>query len=161
MPRRPRCWLQDGTFHVGSRATGGGTAFVDGIDRDAFVDLLYQAANKFDVRLLAWTVLGTHYHLIVEATHEQLSGMMHRLIGLYAQRFNRRHSRKGHLFEERFSSWVIRDEAHMHATITYILENPVRAGLCVDARDWLWSWSRHTQRTVPLSLAALGSRGGG
>ena len=104
MPRRPRCWLPDGIFHAGSRGTGGCFVFVDDVDRTAFVDLLYQAANLFGAGLVAWSLLGTHYHLIVEGSREQLTGMMHRLNGLYAQRFNRRHGRKGHLFEERFWS---------------------------------------------------------
>jgi hypothetical protein len=68
---------------------------------------------------------------------------MHRLNGLYAQRFNERHGRKGHLFEERFACWVISDEDHLRRAIGYVLENPVKAGLCDDVRDWLWSWSRY------------------
>jgi hypothetical protein len=36
---------------------------------------------------------------------------------------------------------VISDERHLNATIAYILENPVSAGLCAEAREWLWSWS--------------------
>ena len=66
---------------------------------------------------------------------------MHRLNGLYAQHFNRRHGRKGHLYEERFSAWVVNDEAHFENTIRYVLENPVRAGLCRRVEDGVWSWA--------------------
>ncbi len=66
----------------------------------------------------------THYHLVVEAKREQMSHAVHRLNGLYAQGFNRRHERRGHLFENRFSSWVIRDDEHLRATVAYVLENP-------------------------------------
>jgi len=83
-----------------------------------------------------------------------MSYAVHRLNGLYAQRFNRRHERRGHLFENRFSSWVIHDEEHLRATIAYVLENPVRAGLCTDARDWLWSGSR-VGNPADLAAAAL------
>jgi putative transposase len=95
--------------------------------------------------------MSTHYHLVVEAKREQMSHAVHRLIGLYAQSFNRRHERRGHLFENRFSSWVIADEGHLDATIAYVLENPVSAGLCTEAREWLWSWS---EVVVPADLAA-------
>src|SRR3954451_6918620 len=150
MPRRARCVIPEGLFHVGSRGVGGITAFADGADRDAFVGLLYQAANMFGVRLVVWTVLGTHFHLIVEANHEQLSGMMHRLIGLYAQRFNRRHGRKGHLFEERFWSWVIRDDDHFEEAARCVVNNAPAAGLVGDWRDWPWTWSEFERRgTVP------------
>lgn len=151
MPRRPRSWLPDGFFHVGSKGTGGVLVFADDADREAFLRLLEQAARLFGVRLLAWCLMSTHYHLVVEASCKQLTAMMHRLNGLYAQRFNRRHGRKGHLFEERFWSWVIDDEEHLSAAVRYVLGNPPKAGLCVDWRDWPWSWTRFAPRpgTVP------------
>jgi REP element-mobilizing transposase RayT len=83
--------------------------------------------------------MGTHYHLIVESSREQLSAGMQRLNGVYAIRFNRRHGLKGHLFEARFASYVLRDEEHFTAAINYVLENPVRAGLCASPTDWRWS----------------------
>jgi REP element-mobilizing transposase RayT len=83
--------------------------------------------------------MGTHYHLVLEASRAQLSDGMRRLNGDYARRFNRRHGRRGHLFEERFSSFVLRDERHLEAAVAYVLQNPVRAGLCAQARDWQWS----------------------
>jgi REP element-mobilizing transposase RayT len=118
MPRIPRCLLPPSRFHVGSRGTGGVFVFVDDVDRDAFVVLLHRAAKMFGIELLAYSVLGTHFHVVVEVTSPgQLGRMMHRVLGLYAQGFNRRHGRKGHLFEERFWSWVIRDEDHFGAAV--------------------------------------------
>jgi putative transposase len=64
---------------------------------------------------------------------------MQHLNGSYARRFNRRHGFRGHVFEDRFASWVLRDERHFHATLAYVRENPVRAGLCRHADDWPWS----------------------
>jgi REP element-mobilizing transposase RayT len=80
--------------------------------------------------------MGTHYHLIVEAARERLSDGMRRLNGVYALRFNRRHGLKGHLFEARFSSFVLRDNQHLTAAVDYVLQNPVQAGLCREAVDW-------------------------
>jgi putative transposase len=64
---------------------------------------------------------------------------MKRLNGVYALRFNRRHARKGHLFAERYSAYVLRDDRHLEAAIDYVLQNPVRAGLCQEARSWPWA----------------------
>jgi REP element-mobilizing transposase RayT len=97
---------------------------------------------RFDVTVLAWCLLGTHFHLICRCSQEELSLAMHRLNGIYAQSFNRRHGRRGHLFEERFSAWVLDSDAHVNASIRYVMQNPVAAGLCRDARDWTWSWPR-------------------
>lgn len=113
--------------------------FLDDMDRAAFTFLLRQAVDRFSLRIIAWCLLGTHFHLIVECRREELSLAMHRLNGLYAQRFNRRHGRRGHLFEERFSAWVVENEEHLHAAIRYVIWNPVAAGLCREPREWIWS----------------------
>jgi putative transposase len=130
---------------VTARGVAESLIFVDDADREAFALLLSRVSELWGWNVLAWCLMGTHYHLLVEARQEQMSFAVHRLNSLYAQRFNRRHSRRGHLFENRFSAWVIRDEEHVHATTAYILENPVRAGLCAEPRDWAWSGSRMRQ----------------
>jgi REP element-mobilizing transposase RayT len=99
--------------------------------------------------LIAWCLLGTHFHVIVECRREQLSLAMHRLNGTYAQRFNKRHDRRGHLFEERFSAWVIDTEEHLRAAVEYVVENPVAAGLCRHPEEWIWSWPRLQPRQLP------------
>jgi hypothetical protein len=64
---------------------------------------------------------------------------MHRLNGVNAQRFNRRHGRRGHLLDARCSTWMIRSDRHLEAACHYVLANPVRAGLCAGPEDWPWS----------------------
>jgi len=59
-----------------------------------------------------------------------------------AQSFNARYERAGHVFGARFSSWLIESEEHLAAAIRYVLENPVRAGLCDRPEDWPWSGTR-------------------
>ena len=142
MPRRPRYELPDGVYHVTARGTGGTMIFVDDTDRAAFTWLLGQTVALFELRVFAWCLLGTHFHLVVECPREQLSRAMHRLNGIYAQRFNKRHGRRGHLFEERFSAWLIESDEHLHAAILYVVQNPVAAGICHDSQNWIWSWPR-------------------
>jgi putative transposase len=89
----------------------------------------------------AYCLMGTHYHLVLESDRDALSAGVQRLNGVYAQLFNRRHGRTGHLFGDRFHAWVIVDEDHLRATCAYVLENPVRAGLCADPSDWPWTAS--------------------
>jgi putative transposase len=141
MPRRARKLLSDGLFHVTARGVAEGATFRDDADRSLFVWQLGEVRERYGWNLIAYCLMGTHYHLLVQTSRKNLSDGMHRLNGLYAQRFNRRHGRKGHLYEERFSAWLLHDEEHLEKTIRYILENPVRAGLCGRVEDWLWSWA--------------------
>jgi putative transposase len=89
--------------------------------------------------------MNTHYHLVLETTRVALSDGMKRLHGVYAQAFNERHGRTGHLFGDRFWSSFIESEEHFAAACWYVVYNPVRAGLCEEPEEWPWTWTR-----VPL-----------
>ena len=149
VPRLPRYQLPDGVYHVTSYGVADGFIFIDDEDRRYFVMLLNSAAKRFGWKLHAWCLMGTHYHLVIESTREHLSAGMHRVNGLYAQRFNRRYGRRGHLFGDRFAAWMVETREHLEAAVEYVLANPVKAGLCREIRDWLWSWPRVYGRAPP------------
>ena len=92
--------------------------------------------GRFRWRCHAYCLMPNHFHLVVETPDPNISAGMQLLNGRYAQLFNRRHDRHGHLFESRFSAWVIRDEAHIEAACRYVLDNPARAGI-----DEPWPWA--------------------
>ena len=142
MARVLRTTLPDGYFHAYSRAVYGGVLFADDADRKLFLKLLLRIAKRRDWELHALCLMTTHYHLVVEATVEHLAGGMQWLNGLYAQRFNRRYERFGHLFAGRYGARVIESEEYLGAACEYVLLNPVRAGLCERPADWPWSGSR-------------------
>jgi putative transposase len=149
MPRRPRNLLRDHRlFHVTSRGVDGSFIFRDELDRGRFLWQLQEVSERFGWRVIAWCLMGTHYHLVIEADQEQMTLAVHRLNCLYAMYVNRRHDRRGHLFENRFSSWVVRDHAHLVNTIAYVLNNPVREGLCLQAADWPWSGPLEYKRAL-------------
>ena len=138
-----RSSLPDGYFHVYSRSLPEAPAFPEAIDRCALIALVRQCERKFGIRVLAATVLTTHYHLVVGASQETLSQVIQWLNACYARGFNARHQRFGSVFAERFSVRVIQDENDLPRAIDYVLANPVRAGLCACVEDWPWSYSRY------------------
>ena len=108
--------------------------------------VLAAQGRHFESAYDAYCVMSSHFHLLVRTPLARLSAGMHWLNGAYAQRFNRRWGRVGHLFQNRFGAWVMRDEQHWQNTCRYILENPVKAGLCEFAEDWPWSGGRLSRR---------------
>ena len=80
----------------------------------------------------------------------ELSGGMHRLHGAYAQGFNRRHKRSGHVFERRFNAVGVESDAQLWATVSYIVQNPVAAGLCGTPEDWPWRAHAAVVTRTPL-----------
>ena len=140
-----RSELPDGRFHITARGTGGTHIFVTDLDRVEFLRGLDITMLRHDWALLAYCLMGTHYHLVLDAKGETLPTAMRWLNGVYARRFNKRHERRGHLLGGRYDTWIIRDERHYTATIRYVLDNPVRAGLCDRAEDWPWSYAAVSQ----------------
>ena len=131
--------LPDRCFHVTARGVDGAKIFLEDVDRLDFLDVLGRARARFDLRIVARCLMDTHYHLIIDADTGRLSAAMQLLNSTYALRFNKRHRRHGHVFGERFSSWVIRDEAHLSAALQYVVDNPVKAGMCESGADWPWT----------------------
>jgi len=83
--------------------------------------------------------MSNHYHVVLETPTRDLSAGMQRMNGVYAQRFNERHHRTGHVFGGRFWSMPIESDERFAATCEYVIQNPVRAGLCESSGDWTWS----------------------
>jgi putative transposase len=138
MPRLARSVLPDGIFHVTVRGVARAAIFRDEIDYAPFERHLFKIRDMYAWTLHAHCLLPNHYHLIVEATQENLSTGMHKLNTRYGQRFNERHDRVGHVFQNRFSSYVIESEEHYLRALAYVAANPVKAGLCRRADDWRW-----------------------
>ena len=122
--------LPDGLFHVVARAVYGARIYADDTDRRRFVDLLQRCTETYRWTCHAYCLMATHYHLILDARRRDVSAGVRYLNGCHAQRFNLRHERYGALFAERFSARVIEDEQYLYDACSYVLLNPVKAGLC-------------------------------
>ena len=126
----------------------------DELDYQRFVEHLEGAAARTGIVCHGWAVMPNHYHLIVGSPEGSLSRGMHWLNSRYAQLFNRRHDRVGHLFQGRFGSRVITSDADLLGIVRYLALNPVRAGLADDPTGWKWSSYRFLQalHTAPSFL---------
>jgi putative transposase len=150
VPRSPRRALPDPcVFHITARGVNRSLIAFDERDFDALQRLVRASARRFGWEYDVYCLMSSHFHLVIPTSVNSLSAGMHWLMGIYAQRINRRHNRTGHLFENRFSAWVVRDEDHWGKTCRYVLENPVKAGLCASARDWPWSGGRYLREYRP------------
>ena len=138
MPRAPRATAESGFYHVILRGNGKQMIFEDDADRRVFLELLAQKTGDAGIHVLAWCLMENHVHLVLEDPARELSEMMQRLSGDYAQRFNRKSGRVGHVFESRFKSCPIENEAYLLQAIRYVHDNPENAGIC-PAAEYPWS----------------------
>ena len=88
--------------------------------------------------------MTNHLHLVLETPDADLSSGMQWLHGAYGQAFNRRHGRRGHLFEGRYGATRARSDEQVCVAAGYVARNPVDAGLCRRPEDWPWSSFRET-----------------
>ena len=139
MPRRPRVEAPGAIHHVVAKGNAGHAIVRDDTDRRAFLERLGGAVEKHRWSCLAYCLLDNHFHLIVETPEPNLGVGMQWLKSAYAQDFNHRHDRRGHLFGGRFYSMALQRNAHLAQAIVYVFLNPVRAGIVDRPEDWPWS----------------------
>jgi putative transposase len=138
MPRRARGPVPAGVYHVTTRSAGPIAMFVDDFDRTLFCNLLARVVRKRQCLCHAFVLMTTHFHLLLEVEDNVLQPGMQTLNGPYAQRFNARHRRSGHLRGDRYFARVVESDGHMLNAFRYIVRNPVEAGLCARPSDWIW-----------------------
>jgi REP element-mobilizing transposase RayT len=141
--------------HVTARGNARDPLYRDDIDRSRWLETLAEAGERFSWEVLAYCQMGTHYHLLVETPRPTLSRGMRHLNGLYAQRFNARHGRVGHVFQARFHARLVERDEHLLAVAAYIPLNPVRARLVGEPAAWKWSSFRATVGLEPPGSLAI------
>ena len=146
MGRIPRTFLlYRGCYaHVISRSIAKQKIFEDNKEFLFFGKLLLRAKKEFRFSIYHYCLMHTHFHLIVSMESvEAFSDGMKRVKWDYTRHFNRARKRRGPLWQNRFKSLLIENEAYLYACGLYIEQNPVRAGIVDTAEDWKYSSKQH------------------
>lgn len=139
MPR-PHRDVAAGTFHVYSHAVYAADAlFRDAGDCVTFLTHLARVTETTGWTCAAFCLMGNHFHLIVLVDDHVLPRAMHSLNLGYARDFNRRHGLKGHVLFDRYGARRVATDQSLAARFRYVARNPVRAGLCSNPAEWVWS----------------------
>lgn len=142
MPRKPRVCIPGLTHHVTHRGNNRGPIFHDELDYELYLDTLTTASARYSVAVHGYALMPNHTHLMLTPAAKTSIGLVMQAIGRrYVYHFNRRHQRKGGLFEGRYRSFPLESERYWFRCLRYVELNPVRAGL-VDSPE-TYSWSSH------------------
>jgi len=144
MSRQLRIEFPGAIWHITSRGNERREIYCDDDDRHRFLRLLARVITERRWLLHAWVLMSNHYHLLIETPEVGLSRGMRWLNQMYAEHFNERHERVGHLFQGRFKGILVEREGHLLELIRYIVLNPVRSGSVKFAGDYRWSNYRAT-----------------
>jgi len=119
--------------------------FDDDQDRQKFLERLAENIGEAKCSIYAWVLMTNHVHLLFKSGGKGISTVMRKQLTWYAQYYNRRHHRTGHLFENRYKSILCDEDNYLLALIRYIHLNPVRAGMVQNLEELDRNpWSGHS-----------------
>ena len=140
MGRLPRT-IDDGlVYHALKRGNNRSDVFGDDANRVAFLQALANTKDRYPFRLLGYCLMTNHFHLLLRPEAGQLiSRILQSLTVAHTWRYDTRHHTSGHVWQGRFKSPVIQDDAHLLVVLRYIEANPLRAKMVSDPAEYRWS----------------------
>ena len=138
MARRPRFDTPGSWHHVINRGIAHRPMFLGSTDVIFFLTRLEAAVSRGELEIHAWSVLTTHFHLMVRSPSGRMSEGLRRVQNDYTRGFNRLHGRDGSLIRGRFFSKRVDSEAYRRTLVAYIDGNAVQAGLVPDPIGYQW-----------------------
>ncbi len=125
-----------------NRGYDGRPIFTDALDKDFLVSLFEKNQDLTKVSLLTYCVMDNHYHLVLQNTSERMADFFKQVNGQYGTYFRKKYGGRGYVFQDRYKSQLIQDDAYLMVAIAYVLNNPVKAGLVKTYPDYTWSSGR-------------------
>ncbi len=133
MPRTQRVDVANHIYHVLNRANARVQIFDTDEDSKLFEDILEEAVEEYEVRLLAYCLMPNHFHLVVrQRVHDGIPTFMRKLGTSYAMYYNARHGHSGTLFQGRFKSTHVDTDKYLLWLLRYVHLN----SLDIHAPGW-------------------------
>ena len=140
MPRLNRPTEAGLIYHAINRGNNRADVFTDDDDRIAFLDALQRTKQRYPFHLLGYCLMTNHFHLLLRPEPRQsVSRILQSITVAHTSRFHQRHASVGHVWQGRFKSPVVQDDANLLIVLRYIEANPLRAGIVADLADYPWS----------------------
>ena len=141
MPRTKRAAAGGMVYHVLNRGNGRTEVFRKPGDYQAFVDLLILAKTKANVELVGFCLMPNHWHLVLRPRADSdLSAYLSWLTNTHVKRYRSHYRRtSGHLYQGRYKSFAVQEDAYFLTLLRYVESNPLRAKLVPHAERWRWS----------------------
>lgn len=139
MTRRARELSRSDIYHIMLRGNERKNVFQDSDDKQRFLDGIVAKQKETDFSVYAYCLMDNHVHLLLNTKPDDLSSIMKGIAVRCASFYNWKHSRVGHVFQDRFKSEPIEDDRHFLAAVRYIHNNPVKAGMVEKAEEYRWS----------------------
>ncbi|PKM49986.1 MAG: transposase [Firmicutes bacterium HGW-Firmicutes-7] len=139
MSRKAREKSSTGIYHIMFRGINGQIIFEDYEDYAKLIETLKEYKKICGYEIYAYCFMSNHIHLLIEEGKEDLGLVFRRIGAKYVYWYNYKYKRNGHLFQDRFKSEVVENEAYFLTVLRYIHRNPISAGIEKDIEKYKWS----------------------
>ncbi len=147
MPRTARAARGDICYHVMNRGNSRSIVFHNNDDYRYFETLLARAKKRMPMRILAWCLMPTHFHLLLYPLRDgDLGRWLHWLLTSHVQRYRKKYDSSGRIWQGRYKAPPIQQDSHLLWVMRYIERNPVRGGIAKNVQSW--EWSSFLRRTI-------------
>ena len=131
MARKER-YQEAGHYHIINRGVEQRNVYLEPEDYKFFLDLLVKLSKDYEIIIHSFCLMTNHYHILLETKQTNLSKAIQFINDKYSKYFNKKYSRFGHLWQGRFKSYPLYDDAHFWIVVKYIERNPIKAGMVED-----------------------------
>jgi len=139
MGRAWRIEFDGALYHLMSRGNDGQSIFLSDADRELFLTTTGEMSDRFDIDIFSYVLMPNHYHFLIRTNRANLIKAMHWLGTTYTRRFNNKNFKQGHLFQGRYKSILVQNDAYVIQLSCYIHRNPLRAKIVNRLIDYKWS----------------------
>ena len=127
MPRTARRRSSTDFYHVIARGINKEPIFKQKREKNNFIRLLLKHLKDRDIEIYAYVVMSTHFHILLRADLKLLSNYLAIVLAEFAEYYNFKHNRNGHVFQDRFKSECVESQQYFWNCVRYIHMNPVNA----------------------------------
>lgn len=141
MTNKKREWWPGAILHVTARGNHRNNIFRDEEDFQVYTTFLEEALDHFlgKFEIYSYCLMDNHVHLLLKTEDLHISNFISRIHSIYARFFNNKYKYVGHLFQNRYYTELIEDDAQLLSTSRYIHLNPLKAKMVEKAEDYQWS----------------------
>lgn len=150
MARKPRIHYEGALYHVIVRGNNRAYIFRNKENKAAYKKIVTKYKKRYRFQLYAYCLMDNHAHLLIEVADIPLSKIMQGIQQVFTQHYNRKNKTTGHVFEQRYKSFLCDKDAYLLSLIRYIHQNPVRSKLIGTLN---YPWSSHQEYISNPELA--------
>ena len=139
MARQKRVKSETGIYHVMLRGINKQQVFYDNDDYNMFLTVLSRCKTISGFRLHAYCLMRNHVHLLIQEGEEPIDLIFKRLGDAFVYWYNIKYERTGAVFQGRYKSLPVNDDAYFISVLRYIHQNPINAGIVKRCSDYTFS----------------------